>query len=221
MLALCSDEGERDLAAGQIDLACPGVYDLYVNGYLIGARWIVEHPAAALSLAASKVSYTIGFLAHGYLVDDMGASLTGTRRRVDVLDPDARWLIPVHLLLAAAGIAVLRRQPIALAVLAAPLGAFAASVLLFYGYVRLGVAYLPVIWVLQGAGVSRALAAAGARATRRTMAAAMIAFALIVAIEGVRRMPPTRLTLRGATLPDGTLMQDETLQIDDTGRGNP
>ena len=123
--------------------------------------------------------------------------------------------MPVHLLLLAAGLTLLRRQTLALGVLLAPLGALVASTLLFYGYVRLGVAYLPAVWVLQGA----ALAAAGGRLTglrasdRRVVAGALAALVVLTAAEGVRARTPRGLTLDGQRTPSGMLMQDETLTV--------
>ena len=222
MLELCSGEEERDLAGGQLDLACPAIYDLYVNGYAIGARWILVHPVDALVLMGTKISYTVGFLAHGYLVDNVGASLAGSRRRVDVLDPDARWLVAVHLVLCVGGILALRRQPPALAVMTVPLAAFAASVLLFYGYVRLGLAYLPLIWVMQAAAIASVLAgSAGRPATRHTVAAVLIGIAVVLGYDGARRMGSTRVTAQGPRLPNGALIEDETLRLYDRGERRP
>ena len=215
MLDQCNQAAEASLTAGELDLACPAVYDLYVHGYGIGLAWLLNNPGAALSLMANKAGMAIGFLAQGYFVDDLGAGVDGVRRRVDFVDPASRWLVPVHLLLLAAGLTLLRRQTLALGVLLAPLGALVASTLLFYGYVRLGVAYLPAVWVLQGA----ALAAAGGRLTglrasdRRVVAGALAALVVLTAAEGVRARTPRGLTLDGQRTPSGMLMQDETLTV--------
>ncbi len=215
MLDQCSQAAETSLTAGELDLACPAVYDLYVHGYGIGLTWLLNNPGAALTLMSNKVGMAIGFLAHGYFIDDLGAGVDGVRRRVDLVDPASRWLLAVHLLLIAGGIVVLRRRPIALGVVAAPLGALVASTLLFYGYVRLGVAYLPAVWVLQGA----AAAALGHRLTgaraadRRVVGAVLAALALLTAVEGIRSRTPRAVTLDGARAPSGLLMQDETLNV--------
>ena len=155
---------------------------------------------------SNKVAMAIGFLAHGYFIDDLGVGVDGVRRRVDLVDPASRWLLSLHVLLLVGGIAVLWRRPIALGVVAAPLGALVASTLLFYGYVRLGVAYLPAVWVLQGA----ALAALGHRLTgaraadRRVAGGVLAALALLTAIEGVRASAPRAVTLDGERAPSGS-----------------
>jgi len=215
MLDQCSQAAESSLTAGELDLACPAVYDLYVHGYAIGLTWLLNNPGAALTLMSNKVGMAIGFLAQGYFIDDLGAGVDGVRRRVDLVDPASRWLLPLHVLLLAGGIVVLRRRPIALGVVAAPLGALVASTLLFYGYVRLGVAYLPAVWVLQGAALA-ALAhkLTGARAAdRRIVGGVLAALALLTAVEGVRASAPRAVTLDGEHAPSGLLMQDETLNV--------
>ena len=214
MLDLCNTETGAQLEAGQIDLACPAMYDLYVNGYAIGARWLARNPGLALVLVERKIANTIGFLAQGYLADDFAASVDGTRRRVDLVDPDRRSLISLHLLLIAAGLVALRSRAIALGVVAAPVVALAASAMLFYGYVRLGVAYLPVVWVLQGAGLGWLLSAiTGRRAGRQTVVLALSVMALLVAYDRSTRDAPRPIVVNGPRLPNGALMQDETVDI--------
>ncbi len=114
---------------------------------------LIANPSAALQLIGRKVDLGLGFLAHGYLIDDLGPGVNGTRRRVDMVDPDSWWLVPIHLFLIAAGFLALRSRPAAIGVVVAPLAALIAATLLFYGYVRLGVAYMPAVWVAQGAAV--------------------------------------------------------------------
>lgn len=215
MLDQCDPTAETRLDAGELDLACPAVYDLYVNGYVIGMKWLLTHPGDAIALMANKAGMAIGFLAHGYFIDGVGAGVEGTRRRVDLVDPASRGLLPLHLLLIAAGCYTLRGRTVALGVIAAPIGALMASTLLFYGYVRLGVAYLPVVWILQGAGV--ALAAhrlTGLRAEhRRVIAAALGAIVALTAIEGIRSRSDRAVVLDGLRTPSGALVEDETLTV--------
>jgi hypothetical protein len=214
MFDQCSAGQEAQLVAGGLDLACPAIYDLYVHGYRIGLTWIFNHPGDALALVARKISMTAGFLAQGYLIDDAGGGIEGVRRRVDLLDPASWWLLPIHLALLVAGVLAMRRRVVALAVLAAPAAALAGSVVLFYGYVRLGVAYLPIVWIAQGA----AIAAIASRAVRewrwqRVIAGVLGAMAILVIADGVRARVPRRAVLEGAVAPDGSLMQDETLRV--------
>ncbi len=215
MLDQCSPGADAELAAGELDLACPAVYDLYVHGYRIGLGWILNHPGDALALMRRKVAMTIGFLAQGYLFDDAGAGVEGVRRRVDLLDPASWWLLPIHLALVIGGVIVLRRRDVALVVLAAPAAAFAGSILLFYGYVRLGVAYLPIVWIAQGASI----AAVAARVRRRPaewkslVAGVLAASAILTTLDGVRSRSPRSLVLDGRTTPSGAIVQDETLRV--------
>jgi hypothetical protein len=215
LLDRCNQEADARLSAGELDLACPAVYDLYVHGYRIGAGWLLDHPGDALGLMARKIGYTIGFLAHGYFLDDIGAGVDGTRRRVDLIDPSDQWLLPVHLGLLVAGGVLLRRRPIALALLAAPLVALAGSVLLFYGYVRLGTAYLPIVWILEGVAVAAGLRRFVTKrpVTARTVGMVMAALLVLLGIDAARSGTPRGVALDGARTPAGTLVQDETLTV--------
>jgi hypothetical protein len=215
LLDRCSGETGTRLTAGQLDLECPALYELYVDGYAIGAKWLVTDPIAALNLLARKAGFTAGFLAQGYLVDDLGAGADGVRRRVDLVDP-TRWsLLPVHLLLAVVGGVALRRRPVTVAVLTMALVPLAGSTLLFYGYVRLGIAYLPAIWILEGAGVA-ALAAwmwKGHAANARTALWVLAAIAVLCTWEGLAVSDRRAVVLDGERTPTGALIQDETLEI--------
>jgi hypothetical protein len=214
LLDQCSQIAESHLSSGDLDLSCPAVYDLYVHGYAIGARWLLTNPSAALTLLASKVKMTAGFLAHGYLIDDLGPGVDGTRRRVDLVDPERWWLVPIHLALLAGGFIALRRQPVARAILTSALVALAGSTVLFYGYVRLGVAYLPAIWIFQGAAVSAALrGATGGWSDRRLAGAAGLVGLLLLAYDGSHVHAARPLTFEGERSPSGVLNQDETLEI--------
>jgi hypothetical protein len=214
MLDQCNEEIDERLSAGELDLQCPAVYDLYVHGYTVGAEWMIEHPGAALALLGRKVEYTIGFLAHGYFIDDVGPGAEGTRRRVDLVDPADQWLAPIHLGLLAVGLALLWRRTPAVGLMAAPLVALLGSVLLFYGYVRLGAAYLPVIWILEGTAIAVGLRRlTGRPVTTRTVSVALAALVVFLGIEAARSGTPRPLTLDGARTPAGTLIQDETLTV--------
>jgi hypothetical protein len=216
LLERCNAETTARLEVGQLDLECPAVYDLYVHGYSIGARWLIAHPVAALDLVTRKLAFTVGFLAHGYLVDDIGPDVDGTRRRVDLVDPERGWLIPVHLALIAAGVFVLRKHAAALGIVLAGLAGLVGSTVLFYGYVRLGVAYLPAFWVLQGAGASAAISrVAGSR--RRGYAVVVAAVVTLVVTltlwDGAHTRSSRALVLDGARTASGALIQDETLEV--------
>ncbi|MGE3188618.1 MAG: hypothetical protein AB7H88_12365 [Vicinamibacterales bacterium] len=213
LLDACSEQATDVLDSGGLELACPAAYRLYVDGYGIGLGWLLGHPLDAAALWWRKADMALGAFAQGYMADDVGAGVDGVRRRVDMLDPAGRLLLPVHLLLFAGGLYLLARGPRAW-LLAVPLATLAASTLLFYGYVRLVIPYLPIVWICQGA----ALAALGARFTpaawsRRAPAIVLAVGLGLLAVEGVRVGAPRAVTLDGPHLPDGSLAQDETLTV--------
>lgn len=216
MLDRCDPEMDASLSGGRLDLQCEAAYELYVSGYRVGAAWLIEEPQQALTLMGRKIAYTIDFLAHGYLVDDVGAGVEGVRRRVDMLDPGAGWLLPIHIVLGVAGVMVLKRRPPALVVTLAPLVALFGSILGFYGYVRLGVAYMPAFWILQGAAV----AAAASRFERvrrlppaKIISASVVTMAILVSYELVRLDSPRTLRVDGPRDKAGQVVQDETVYL--------
>ena len=215
MLDACSQETDVRLSAGELDLACPQVYDLYVHGYRIGAAWLLSHPFDALALMRRKAAYTFGFLAHGYGIDDLPAGVDGVRRRVDMLDPDNAVLFPFHVGLIVAGFIALRRRRVAIWTIVAPLGALVGATFLFYGYVRVGVAYLPAIWVLQGAGAAAVLRLAPLKKLTASAAAGLAVAGITVAlgIEAARLGGSRGVVLEGPRTPDGAIVADETLRI--------
>jgi hypothetical protein len=216
MLDQCNQETDVMLAAGELDLACPQVYDLYVHGYRIGGLWLIAHPDEAIGLMGRKIGYMIGFLAQGYLFDDIVAGVSGVRRRVDMLDPDNYALVALHLLLIAVGVVVLRKQPVVLWVLAAPIAGLVGATLLFYGYERLGVVYLPPVWVAEGVGI----AAIGRRVGRNVLSArsavavVLATMALVLSLEFARRDDLRTVTLDGPRTATGVLVDDETVRVE-------
>ncbi|MGE3276658.1 MAG: hypothetical protein AB7O67_16210 [Vicinamibacterales bacterium] len=214
LLDACAAEDARLLEAGGLELACPAAYELYVDGYGIGAAWLLRHPLDTAGLWARKAWYAAGALAQGYMADDFGGGTSGVRRRVDMIDPAGRLLLPLHLALLVAGLVLLRHRPVALLLVGVPLATVTAATLLFYGYVRLVIPYLPAVWICQGA----ALAALGARVAppawqRRAPAAVLALAAVLLLVEGARLDTPRALQVDGTRQPDGTLLQDETLTL--------
>ncbi|MDE3153842.1 MAG: hypothetical protein KGN76_02015 [Acidobacteriota bacterium] len=216
LLATCTSAESGALAQGQLDLSCPGVYDLFVHGYGIGAGWLLTHPARAAWLLWRKAVMTSGVFALGYFADDLPVGVNGTRRRSDLLDPAGRLLWPIHVVLILLGLGLLwRRERLAVALLAAPLLTLAASALGFYGYVRLGVAYLPAFWVLQGAALA-AIAdrlVTSARIRRQAPALVLAAGLLGLAAQAATAGGSRTLSLDGPRRPDGSLVQDETVRV--------
>ena len=201
---------------GELDFASPAVYELYVNGYGIGLRWLLAHPGDAVALWWKKATMTSGVFAYGYLQDNLPVGVDGTRRRVDQLDPARRGLWPIHVGLVLIGAWHLRRGGGSRQLLLiAPLLALAASVLLFYGYVRLGVAYLPIFWVFQGAALSVLASSFHLSVTwrRRVPAFVLLAALVLLVVEAVGSRRPRLVTPDGPRDSDGTIIQDETLEL--------
>jgi len=207
-------EEEARLAAGSLDLSVRAVHRMYVDGYRLGAAWIVEHPADALTLAARKALMASGALAFGVSFDNLPEGPTGTRRRVDIVDPDGRVMWVVGLVLLAAGIALLRGHRL-FGLLLVPVATLALSTLGFFGYARLGVAYLPLLWVFQAAAVVRLAAHVpwprfAARWPEPTAFATLVVLALLAAGSALL---PRRAVLEGPRGADGAVIEDETVRV--------
>jgi hypothetical protein len=209
-----SPQEQELLAEGGLNLAAPSVHRLYVDGYRIGLAWMVGHPSDAVALLIQKGRRAAGALAHGVLFDNFPAGVGGTRRRVDLVDPDSRVLLPASFALLAAGMWMLgarqRTWP-----LYAAMTTLALSTLGFFGYVRLTAAYLPVIWVFQSAAVSAIVATLPLpRAVRRQPGLSVIVLMItLVAVSlgslGVRRA----VAIDGPRGVDGQVIGDETVRI--------
>jgi hypothetical protein len=207
---------ERDLLAeGSLNLAARPVYNVYVNGYGIGLRWLVTHPVDALGLFARKAMMTSGVLAHGYFAENVPVGVEGVRRRVDMVDPARRVLWWAHLMLLLSGAWLLHRTGSVAVVLLVPALTLAASALFFFGYVRLGAAYLPVIWVVQ----ATALAALAdtlpwpSFVRNRPVVTVFAAVLAGVVIAGVSSSSPHRAALEGPRNSAGQVIADETVLV--------
>jgi hypothetical protein len=211
--AAARDEQEL-LAEGGLNLAAPAVHRLYVDGYRIGLSWILRNPADATRLAIEKGRRALGSLAHGVLFDNVPVGVDGTRRRVDLIDPASRALWPFSLVLTAAGMWMLRGR-IEARLLYVPLTAFALSTLGFFGYVRLGVAYLPVIWVFQSVAVAGAAASLPwpGWIRRRQGAAVMILMVTVVGASVGSLSVRRSVTIEGPTDSAGRVIADETVRV--------
>lgn len=207
-------EEERQFDEGQLDLAFPRVYDVYVHGYAIGLSWIFSRPADAVRLFWRKAVITSGAFAHGYLQTNFPAGVEGTRRRVDEIDPDRRWLWPVHVLLILIGAFLLRKNEHRW-LLVAPLVTLTASALLFFGYVRLGVVYLPVFWIFQATALARlADGAPWPASVRRRAPVLALAVGLALLASEARGLRLSRaVALDGSIRADGTIAQDDTVIV--------
>jgi hypothetical protein len=206
---------EQDLLAeGGLNLAAPAVHRLYVNGYRIGLSWMVNNPADAAALMIEKARRASGSLAHGALFDNVPVGVDGIRRRVDLLDPASRVLWPFSIVLVAAGMWMVRGRREAW-LLCVPLAALALSTLGFFGYVRLGVAYLPVIWVFQSIAVAGAAASLPwPRSIRRRPGLTVVIVMLtLVAVSMFSLAMQRRVAIDGPTDSEGRVMADETVRV--------
>ena len=214
VLQTATREEQEQLAEGGLDLAASPVHRLYVDGYRIGASWMLRNPADAAGLMIEKGRRALGSLAHGAFFDNFPAGVDGTRRRVDLLDPESRVLWPLSLTLAAAGMWMLRGRPEAW-LLYVPLTALALSTLGFFGYVRLGLAYLPVIWVFQSVAVAGLAASLPwPRGIRGRPGLAVVM--LMVTMVGVSLVSLGRqrhVDIDGPRGSDGQVIPDETVRI--------
>jgi hypothetical protein len=212
-LVAVTPEEEALLEAGQLDLSVASVHRLYVGGYVVGAQWMLTHPWQALSLVAAKTRIAAGGLALGYGITNVPVGVDGLRRRVDLLDPASRLLLPLHGALAVYGGAVLwRRRDGTAWLLAVPVLTLLASTWLFYGYVRLVVAYLPVLWPLQGIALASVLSAAVGRPqrVRRLMLGLLVAGTLLF-LAGAQSA--RTVVLDGPRDPAGEVLVDETVRV--------
>jgi hypothetical protein len=208
------DEAARLLEQGSLDLARPPVYRAYVDGYAMGAAWLVSRPAAAIKLFGKKLAITLSVFDYGYLLDNVPAQIRGTRRPVDQIDLATSWLTVAHAMLVVGGLWIAAAKP-ATRVLLFPVMTLLASSLLFFGYVRLGVAYLPVLWILQALAVSRVLATfpLGPGGRRRMEFAAAGVIVLLLLTERSAAGRPRVLMIDGLVDESGRLVEDQKVEI--------
>lgn len=202
------------LEEAQLDLARPPVYGAYVNGYSMGATWLVSNPAAAIALVWKKLAITMSVFDYGYLLDNVPTRLRGTRRPVDQIDLATSWVTVAHVVLVICGLWIAATKPTT-RVLWFPVVTLLASSLLFFGYVRLGVAYLPVIWILQALAVIRILSAIPVerRWHRRAEFAAAGLVAVLLLGERAAASRPRVLMIDGLVDDNGRLVEDQQIEI--------
>lgn len=215
-----------------LDLADPEINRLYIDGYAVGAGWMLAHPDRALALMARKLALASDALSLGYLGDNLPAGLTGERRPVDQFVPRARWFRWVQLALCALGVAALRgiardrRSWTATLLLGAHGAATLLTILAFFGYARFGMLLAPIFWILIAAGALRAgrwvwertpPRARGAAARRRLSGGAIVTglIALLLAFEAISTTSgPREYAVAGSRLPgSGRINPDDWVEI--------
>jgi len=144
----------------ELDLAHAEIHRLYVDGYAVGARWMLANPSRALALFARKLDLAFDALALGYLQGNLPGGLTGERRPVDQFVPRARafrWAQAALCLLGIVhlrGVLADRRRRAAALFLAAHGLATLLAILAFFGYARFGMLLAPIFWLLLAAGMT-------------------------------------------------------------------
>jgi hypothetical protein len=215
-LAPDTAEAAADLEAAQLDLARPAVYRAYVDGYWMGATWLVSHPASAVRLVLAKLAITLSVFDYGYLLDNVPVPLHGIRRPVDQIDLGLSWVTLVHASLALGGLWI-AVQGARTRLLLAPILTLLASSLLFFGYVRLGVAYLPVFWILQALAVTRVLGLVSWRpipSPRRVEWAVAALVAVLLVSERSAADRSRVLMVDGLADESGRLVEDQPMDIE-------
>jgi hypothetical protein len=131
---------------------------LYNEGYAVGLRWIREDPAAFARLVARKLAFFWDGAAMGFTGYNLPLGLSGVRRAVDFVVPEAGALALAWRLLvlgaAAAGVVAGFRRPAL-----HPWLLFVLSKLMvtaaFFGYARQGAMVVPAVLLLIALAVER------------------------------------------------------------------
>lgn len=151
----------QGLPPAQLTFFYPPHLLLFNDGYSIGWQWIAQHPRDFGNLAARKAAIFWSGAAHGLTGYGFPIGVSGTRRAVDFVVPDAAplpiaWRLAL-LLSALAGAVTARRAPDLWPWLLFLASKLAVSVL-FFGYARLGAVVIPVIALLIALAFQRRLA---------------------------------------------------------------
>lgn len=205
---LVGDRGWR------IDLRDPRHLDLYLHGYRRGLGTMAADPWRALRLWARKLALAAEAQALGFGLSDWPGGLRGVRRPVDLFVPDRKWLLPLSLLLLAAGLweARLRWRPGAVVGLAILHKALVCAA--FFGYVRLFVHLAPFVFLLQAHALVTWSGRMPGQRWRRALAAGGIALAVLLLVElGLATARPRNFVVSGSSNADGTIVQDAELRI--------
>jgi hypothetical protein len=198
----------------------PPHVELVTNGYRLGSEWIRSNPGAFAHRALEKLDILWQGAALGWTGYDLPWGMNGTRRAVDLAVPYGtafgiwRWVL---LLACIAGLgsvwrpdrrrsaqAMDRSQSAAAALtpwLLLPATKLVAT-LLFFGYARHGAALVPIVALLVGFALDRALRFE-AQPARGLLVGAAIVAALGLGIESVRWIAPPDLTLDGVSIERG------------------
>ena len=178
-----------------------------------GTAWLVSNPAAAVEALRKKAGDRILGVRLRLSARQRAGGHSRNRRPVDQVDLETSWVTWLHVALSLAGLSIALRNRIA-RLLLCPLLTLVVSTLLFFGYVRLGVAYLPTIWILQGLAIGAVLR----RIPVRTLARAELAIAGLAAAllfyDYTRVAQARPLMIDGIVDETGRLVEDQPLTIE-------
>lgn len=201
-----------------LDLKDPQHRHYFLNGTAEGLRWIANHPTRFAGLVGRKLDITSRALDLGWTPWNAPPGRTGLRRPVDMFAPDATGLRFIQMVVACAGIWLLlrnRRRKAAI-LFAAPIAASAIAATLFFGYVRLGILTLPLVFAFEGTALAWIAARLPERARRsihrREVRWSLIALAAAVLIFAAVQKRDYRAS-GTADRPGGTLNRDAEIRI--------
>ena len=147
----------QGLPPADLTFVYPPHLRLFNEGYSDGWKWMTNHPADFVRLAARKLAVFWSGAAFGLTGWNLPMGLSGARRAVDAATSDGVpatvWRIVV-LLACIAGIAFGRRPP-GLWPWLLFLATKVAVTVLFFGYARLGATVIPVVAVLVAIATER------------------------------------------------------------------
>jgi hypothetical protein len=207
----------------------PPHVEIVRHGYRLGWSWILEHPVDFLALAAGKLRIFWSGLTLGLGGYNLPLGMSGLRRAVDLVVPDATPTTALWrgsaLLAMLLGFWAGRREE-ALRPWLLLLATKVATTLVFFGYAREGAVLIPVFALSLGL-LTRELVARRSRATQgltapRPWKAGLATLCLLavglVALEGYRWYSQPEVTLDGREVGDtdpipGTEYEDRELRV--------
>lgn len=181
--------------ADQLSLDYPPHLQLVVDGYRIGASWMLTHPLDFVRLAMRKLALAWGGVAHGLGGRALPLGASGVRRPVDLTVPEGplatAWRV-AWLVLVLVGLWRARRRSMVVPWLTWMAGGFFTTVA-FYGYARQGATLLPAFAVMIGFALEPLWRGRERGAAR----AGLAVLGLVVVVEIVRWFAPPTIYVDG------------------------
>jgi len=199
----------------RLDFRDPRQLSIYLHGYRRGLAYLAGNPAQAAPLLGRKVAIALESGALGLGLSNWPGGLAGTRRAVDMFVPDSRRLLPISVLLLAAGAwqsrSLWRRGGVIWLMGLHKLVICAA----FFGYVRLFVQLAPFAYLLQACALVALVERLRPPLARKAAAASGIALAALLTLElGAAAVRPRRFNASGsADTATGKIIQDAEVRI--------